>query len=315
MIKKKSIGGYFELELNKGQEYHKNALALNTGRNCLEYILRVRKYEKVYIPYYTCEVILEPLKKLKIQHDFYNINKDLDPPEISLMRNEAILYTNYFGIKSNTVKKLSKKYKNLIIDNTQAFFDKPEEGVDTFYSPRKFFGVPDGGYLYINKFLKQKFEKDISFNRFSHLIKRIDAGAEEGYNDFKFNDKSLSGQPIKLMSNLTKNLLKGINYNDVKRKRRRNFMYLAKRINIKNKLKIDININVPLAYPLLFENIKLRQKLLYHKIYVPIYWKNVLNICPTGNIENSLVNKLIPIPIDQRISISEIDNIINFLIK
>ena len=32
-----SIGGYFELELPQGEEYHKNAIRLNTGRNAFEY--------------------------------------------------------------------------------------------------------------------------------------------------------------------------------------------------------------------------------------------------------------------------------------
>lgn len=43
----KAIGGYFELELRKGEHYHKNALRLNTARNCFEYVLLVRKYTKV----------------------------------------------------------------------------------------------------------------------------------------------------------------------------------------------------------------------------------------------------------------------------
>ena len=60
------IGGYFSLELPHYGEYHKDAIRLNTGRNCLEYILRVRNYKKVYIPYYTCDVVLEPFKKLGI---------------------------------------------------------------------------------------------------------------------------------------------------------------------------------------------------------------------------------------------------------
>lgn len=29
----KPIGGYFSLELPRGEEYHKNAIRLNTGRN------------------------------------------------------------------------------------------------------------------------------------------------------------------------------------------------------------------------------------------------------------------------------------------
>ena len=62
------IGGYFSLELPYGEEYHKNAIRLNTGRNCLEYILKTRGYRKVYIPYYICEVVLEPFKKLGVAY-------------------------------------------------------------------------------------------------------------------------------------------------------------------------------------------------------------------------------------------------------
>ena len=40
----KSIGGYLELELKKNEEYHKEALRLNSGRNALEYILKSNTY-------------------------------------------------------------------------------------------------------------------------------------------------------------------------------------------------------------------------------------------------------------------------------
>ena len=64
----KSIGGYFELELSSSGEYFPKSIALNTGRNAFEYILKVRYYKKVYIPYYTCDVMLEPIKKLKVDY-------------------------------------------------------------------------------------------------------------------------------------------------------------------------------------------------------------------------------------------------------
>lgn len=47
------IGGYFELELPHFPEIHSEAIALNSGRFCLEYILRCRNYKKVYVPYFT----------------------------------------------------------------------------------------------------------------------------------------------------------------------------------------------------------------------------------------------------------------------
>ena len=43
-----AIGGYFQLECQQGEHFHKDALRLNTAHNCFEYILRARKYTKVY---------------------------------------------------------------------------------------------------------------------------------------------------------------------------------------------------------------------------------------------------------------------------
>ena len=118
------IGGYFSLELPIHEEYHKDAIRLNTGRNCLEYILRARKYSKVYIPYYTCDVILEPFHKLDVNYEFYHINQDFEiADDIQLKTGEALLYTNYYGLKQRYVEYLAEQYgQQLIVDNTQAFY-------------------------------------------------------------------------------------------------------------------------------------------------------------------------------------------------
>ena len=65
-VKQKAIGGYFELELPLHPELHAEAIALNSGRFCLEYLLRCRKYNKVYVPYFTCDTAVEPIIKLGI---------------------------------------------------------------------------------------------------------------------------------------------------------------------------------------------------------------------------------------------------------
>ena len=114
-----SLGGYFGMELRKGNEYHKNAIRLNTARNALELILKNRKLKKVYIPYYTCDVILEPLHKLNLEYEFYSINKNFEPVfnYDAIKANEGFLYTNYFGLKDTFIASLTGIYKNLIIDN------------------------------------------------------------------------------------------------------------------------------------------------------------------------------------------------------
>ncbi len=298
-----AIGGYFGLELRQGEYYHKEALCFNSARNCLEYILRARNYTKIYIPYYTCEVILEPITKLHIEFEFYSINQVLEPiKDYNLNSNEAFLYTNYFGLKQDCVKRLAKLYKNqLIVDNAQAFYAEPLEGIDTFYSPRKFFGVADGGYLYIDKKLDIELKQDYSYERMSHLLKRIDVSAEFGYNDFKRNDDSLINQPIKLMSNLTNKILSSIDYNSVKSKRIENYLYLDSKLKDKNLIQLPLkNIDIPMVYPYLTNDKELKTKLITNKIFVATYWPNVMDWTKEKDLEYKLTNNLLPLPIDQR---------------
>ena len=231
-----AIGGYFELELRKGGHYHNDAIKLNTARNCFEYVLRARQYAKVYIPYYTCEVMLDSIKKLGIDYAFYSINEDLEPVELPMLKHrEAFLYTNYFGLKQSCVRNLAERFGNrLIVDNAQAFYAEPIEGIDTFYSARKFFGVADGAYLYTNQKLGMDLEYDVSFDRMPHLLKRIDLGAEAGYIDFRNDEDILSNQDIKLMSKLTWTILSGIDYESVKKKRRENYAFLDEQLKDAN---------------------------------------------------------------------------------
>lgn len=307
-----AIGGYFELELNRSGEYRPNAIDLNSARNALEYILRVEKPKRLCIPYYICCTILEPLKKLNIPYVFYHIDQNLDPMfQSKLNSNDAFLYVNYFGIKQETVRLLVNKYKNLIIDNAQAFFCHPLPNVDTFYSPRKFFGVPDGAYLFTNKLLEADLERDISINRISHLLKRKEFGSESGYADFLKNENSMVGQPIKKMSNLTKAILNNINYSNAKKRREENFLFLHKHLKNINALEIDTNnLRAPMVYPFIIKKEGLKEWLIENKIYVATYWKNVFDWVSEEDFEFNLAKYLIPLPVDQRYGQNDLIKII-----
>lgn len=312
-----SIGGYFELELRKGDEYHKGAIRLNSGRNAFEYVLRARGYKKVYLPYYTCDVMLEPINKLKLEYEFYHINEQLEPVFNfnRIGEDETFIYINYFGIKSQVVQKLSNTCPNLIIDNSQAFFEKPIAGIDTFYSPRKFFGVPDGAYLYTDKSLQIKLSRDKSATRFSHLIKRIDEGAEAGYSDFKANDEALKGQSIKLVSVLTQALLCNIDYDKVVKARKQNFLFLHENLRESNELKLPENLDfVPMVFPYLIAKGKnLKQELIQEGVFVATYWPNVIKDTKKGKFEYYLAEQNVCLPIDHRYGIEEMKDIIKIL--
>lgn len=311
-----SIGGYFSLELSQGESYHPKAIALNTGRNCLEYILRCRGYSKVYIPYYTCGVVMEPFHKLGVAYSYYHIDKQLEiANDIPLKSDEALLYTNYFGLKQAYIEQIVKRYgKQLIIDNTQAFYAKPIEGTDTFYTCRKFFGVPDGAYLYTDAKVDFEIEHDVSYDRMSFLMKRLDLGAEAGYADFREQSKRLVGQPIKRMSNLTTHLLKGIDYQTAAQRRKENYTYLHQYLAETNQLSLAFDEEaVPMVYPYLTEDGELKQKLIEERVFVATYWPNVLEWCGEKDLECLLTTNTCFLPMDQRYGIEEMGRIINVI--
>lgn len=308
----KPIGGYFELEMNRGIEYHSDAIKLNLGRTAFEYVLRAKKVQRVFIPYYTCDVMLEPIKRTGTIYEFYHIDLNMEPvfDYSSLRTSDYFLYTNYFGLKDKFVANIANRIANLIIDNSQAFFSKPIPGVDTFYSPRKFFGVPDGAYLYSDILLKENFETDDSSDRFEHLIGRIESGAEKTYSKFTENDHRLCGQPIKKMSKITQLLLQNINYKQVAEIRKENFIYLHEQLAGKNLLNFDLNREfVPMVYPFLSKNEGLRDALIQQKVFVARYWPNVLNWARKDSFEYIYTIKSLPLPIDQRLKVKDMEQI------
>lgn len=311
----KAIGGYFGLEQRFESEFYPHLIRLNTGRNCIEYILRARKYKKIYVPAFTCSAVMEPIHKLKLEFEYYSINTNLEPQEIkSLAKDEVMLIINYFGLKSDFINSLSKQISNLIVDNSQAFFEAPIPDIDTFYTARKFFGVPDGAYLSTNCFLEGELPTEISWNRSEYLVRRLENGANDGYPGFLVNEKYLCGQEIKLMSNFTWRLLSGINYRSVKIRRNQNFQYLHLKLGAKNLLtNINPEVDGPMIYPLLVENGDIRNELINQKIFVATYWPNVLEENKKNSIEYGFAKNLLPLPVDQRYGLLDMDKICSVL--
>lgn len=310
--KQKAIGGYFELELPLYPELHAEAIALNSGRFCLEYLLRCRKYNKVYVPYFTCDTAVEPIIKLSIPYEFYHIDKAyriID--DIKLAEDEALLYTNYWGLQNEYCEILAAKYgKQLILDYTQAFFSNPISGIDTFYSCRKYFGVPDGGYLYTDAIADFEVEQDESYLRMDSLIKRIDLSPEAGYEDFHIVSALFHDMPIRRMSKLTKRLMQSIDYERAAQQRIDNYNTLRAAIGGRE-LKYG---EVPMIFP--YESVEgqqLRQHLIANKIFVAKYWSNVDEWTEEDTVERWMANHILPLPIDQRYDKEDMNKIIQLI--
>ena len=150
------IGGYFELEMPRGELPCEGGVTVNFGRGGLELILRTRQYRKVWIPDYICPCVPAFLNAIGMPFSTYEIGANLEPRELPpLAWNEAFLYVNYFGVKDDYCDELEESRSNLILDLTQAFYYRPLNA-DGFNSTRKFFGVPDGGFAFGHRSLRRR---------------------------------------------------------------------------------------------------------------------------------------------------------------
>lgn len=315
-----AIGGYFELALpgdrRKSSPYEEE-IALNSARNSFEYILRVRKPKKVYMPKFTCDVMLEPLQKTNTEYVFYSIDQKFEiVDDITVESDELIVYTNYFGVKDTYSTLLSRKYDDrLLLDCSQAFFYTQQKNEHVIYSPRKFVGVADGGYVVTDRYLPDELPVDTSHERMGHLLKRLELGPEDGYEDFQRNDASLEGQPIKKMSKITESILDYVDYNAIRTVRNNNFEYLHNHLADKNEIVIENGtFNTPLVYPFMTKDApSLRRKLIENKIFTAMYWPNVLEWCDESEIEHTLTRDILALPIDQRYGVNEMNRILEVI--
>jgi hypothetical protein len=323
----REIGGYFGLEKLSSNEYHNALIPLNTASNALLYILKAKKIRKLYIPYYLCDSIKKMLEHNNYDFGYYNIGADFEPMfDVPLGDEEYLLIVNYYGqLTDEVIGLLKKKHKKIIIDNVQSFFQKPINGIDTFYSCRKFFGVPDGAYLSTDVLFNENLGKDISGDRMKHILGRFEAGASDYYKDFQKNELDIKDEPLKWMSDFTHNILGAIDYEAVRKIRNENFAKLHENLKVINKLEPAIP-DAPFAYPLEIKdrtglwgqmpatfpgNESIRKHLIDKKIYIPTLWTNVLNDTDEGSIEYKYAANILPLPCDQRYGPDDMEYIIH----
>ena len=310
------IGGYIQLEKYNLSMLHENAIALNCGRNCLAYIIRTRMIKKIMLPKFLCSSVREICIKEHLQVRYYSIGEDFLLDNVILQEDEWLYVVNYYGQLDNTkLGCIVEKYGRVIVDQAQAYFQEPIKDVDTLYSCRKFFGVPDGAFLYSDLKLEYELERDISYNRMGYLLGRFDENnASKFYGDYVDNNNRFNEEDIKHMSRLTSNLLHGIDYEWVKERRKQNFTYLFYELRSLNKLNIIIPEG-PFMYPFYIQNgERVRERLQKKKIYIPILWPDVFECCEETELEYDMAKNILPLPVDQRYTLKQMKYIVDEVI-
>lgn len=308
----REFGGYIEIEHYKGNEYHTGCLALNSGRNCLRYLIRARQIRKIMLPRLQCQVIEEVCRREGVQIQWYEVKALEKPYQDEQLEEEVFLYLiNYYGqLEKNYLEKLLAGHKRVIVDNAQNFFCGPIEGVDTIYTCRKFFGVPDGAYLYTDAQADFTLQADFSYDRMEFLLGRYECGAEKFYQNYRENEAWLDKQGLSAMSALTHNILRSIDYERVEQTRTSNAKRLDAGLGENNLLTVK-NMTGAYLYPYFCaDGEKLRKKLIERKIFVPVLWQNVLEDCDIDTAEYNFSKNMVPLPCDQRYTENDMDEVI-----
>ncbi len=305
MTELREIGGFFGLEMPVFDNFPQaGGVMLGSGRQALEYILRgMGTVKRLYVPYYTCPTVYEPMTGLNVEPVFYHVNERLEPEETPrLGEGEFFLYTNYFGIKERCADALAALYGGrLIVDNALALYSPRREVSSALYSPRKWCGVPDGGVAVSAGRAMPVVGAEESAERAVFLLECAANGVEAAAEACERNEARLHGAPMRAMSRLSQFLLKGIDFKELARRRRENFFFLHERLGHLNRLNIDMaSIAVPYCYPFWTSFPALRDALIDRRILFPVLWHEVLEVAPADGVETKLAMGLLPLPIDQR---------------
>jgi hypothetical protein len=301
----KEYGGCLPLELQKlntdffpGFDY----VALNSGRSAIAYAALAGRFEKVYIPYYTCKTVEAGLLDAGVEVLYYNIDSQFMPiePKEGFDDRALFVYTNYFGIMTHTQQMdIIAEHSHVLFDNTQGFYTKPMRGTYSAYSCRKFFGVADGAFIVADQLPKVELKQGQSADTASFLLKSIEVGPNEAYALSKDNEEHINVEGMCKMSPLTEALMSGIDLKSVNDKRIANFNKLHELLGQYNELNISLENGAPMVYPLLINKDGLREALVENKIYVPRWWRWIEESKDTNDFEKHLSKHLVPIPVTQ----------------
>ena len=277
---KKEIGGYLELEESTGRGYYPELFGVNLGRTALLWLMEARNCKKIYLPTYLCDSVTGACEKTEAEIEFYHMDEKLRPlfPEKKLPEGEY-----------------------LIVDHTHAFFQRPLPGVDTLYSCRKFLGVSDGAYLSTDARLNPEAKPlDHSMGRLEHILGRYEYDAGTFYQKMLDNAADYHEMEIRRMSRLTGNLLHSMDYPYIKAKREENYHLLAELLPSESIFN-EVVPEGPFAYPYYHKDgLALRKWLAGRKIFVPTYWRNIIDHFGEDTMEYDWAANVLPLPCDQR---------------
>lgn len=335
--------GYDNL-IKKKLNLLKNNKIYPNGRSALYFILKEikNKINKIYVPFYLCESILQPIKELNLKYEFYNIQKNFNY-KLPNRSNSATIFLNYFGRENKGTKKLKNNLKKNIFyiqDCTHSVFQKSQnltsfnkKNIFRFASIKKYTPFPLGAISNIDKINLRKNtyrEKIIFKNIFETLKKRNKYFSKvDGKINYNFERKLLNQQnnfklyeckkifKSKIPLNIKKKILH-YDLNTILNKRDKNFSIFKKKLNKRIKI-ISKNKNYPLNFTILTsktEKIKIINYANKYRIFPSTLWPLPAQLKKMNyDFPKNLNSRILSFPIDHRYKKKDIEFMVSIIHK
>ena len=301
----REIGGYMELEHMRGSEFYPELHRLNLGRTAFVWLLQNIPHNRVFIPQYICRSVPDSAAAAGFNVVRYRLDEHLQPvwgSEGAPGADDILYLVNFYGqLSPEEIRSWHSRYPKVFVDNAQAFYDAPLEGVHTIYTVRKYFGLSDGAYVASDiDASTEDLPDDHSGDRIRHLTGRLEENAGAYYREMLDVSETFSAEVPRKMSPLTHNLLKGIDYEYVRRRRCSNYETLSRLLPGSNPF-THRTPECPFAYPYYHaDGIALRKYLASKKIFVPTNWSYLIQTMPEDSLEYDWSANVLPLPVDQR---------------
>lgn len=316
------MGGFFGLELPDYDNfpYPEGACCayVSSGRAALECLLRqMPRPARLRVPRFICDTVLQAPEHLGIPVSRYGITEQLCPELSEIADNELVLLVNYFGLCDDAVAKAAAQLPGrCVVDATTALYSPPLPGVPTFYSPRKFCGVADGG-IACAPFPLQHLPDTVATDtaRSLCLLERLDKGASAALPASEQAEQALDAPPRR-MSRLSRRLLRSIDFAAAATRRLENYATLHHALRHINRLQLpDTPLHAPMCYPLVCGIPGLRDTLIDAGIALPLYWPEVIEASPAHAPENTIARRLLPLPLDQRYTKTNMNRLLKLILE
>jgi len=297
----KTMGAHFSAFIDTHKNQWPGQFAFESARSALYALLKERSPKRVHLPNFVCTAVPDAVALAGAEVVKYPINRCFGlVAEIDLRPDDLVILINFFGInEASVLSDLARLPKeSVLVDCSQAYFSGPFDCLASFYSPRKFVPVADGGFIHTAVALNgQPADEQASINRFEYLLQRAIGEPEASRALYLSAEESLHEISMRKMSCFSKKVIETSDLNFIRKKRVENFKILSE-LDVLNEISINRGEQVPLCYPLMVKKGKrLREHLQAQRVFTPKYWPDV---DPSNDFEASLLNDTVYLPIDHR---------------